>query len=341
MALGAPGMRVLRGVEDDKAFQRGLNNVTTARALLTLLEAIAKGRAVDEAASERDGGDPRAPDVQRRHPGRPAARASRRAQDRSDHPDPARCSNRVRPASVYPRRPGSWPGRSEEGSRADGRHHEGGVPRAQAFRPAGVAAADHAADQWGRHDRAAPQRTDPRRQQQPARARAAARRPARREAQAAGVRHRDRADAGGGEGAPARAAARRRQQEADPPRGARGHGRGRARQMVGRSVCRAGQGGPRLRPRRHRLQGRRRRLCARGHDAGGAQDSAGARRHLPVGGRRGRGAVQHAVARPDALGQDGLRVRAERGRLDHQGRGGEGAVRQHLDRRQGRRRGSS
>jgi acetylornithine deacetylase/succinyl-diaminopimelate desuccinylase-like protein/beta-lactamase class A len=51
VALGAPGMRVLRGVEDDKAFQRGLNNVTTARALLTLLEAIAKGRAVDEAAS--------------------------------------------------------------------------------------------------------------------------------------------------------------------------------------------------------------------------------------------------------------------------------------------------
>src|SRR6185436_659211 len=37
VALGAPGMRVLRGVEDDKAFQRGLNNVTTARSLLTLL----------------------------------------------------------------------------------------------------------------------------------------------------------------------------------------------------------------------------------------------------------------------------------------------------------------
>jgi beta-lactamase class A len=51
-ALGAPGMRVLRGVEDDKAFQQGLNNSTTARALLTLMEALARGKAVDAAASE-------------------------------------------------------------------------------------------------------------------------------------------------------------------------------------------------------------------------------------------------------------------------------------------------
>ena len=41
------GMHVLRGVEDDKAFQKGLNNSTTARALLTLMEAIARGQAVD------------------------------------------------------------------------------------------------------------------------------------------------------------------------------------------------------------------------------------------------------------------------------------------------------
>jgi beta-lactamase class A len=51
-ALGAPGMHVLRGVEDDKAFQKGLNNTTTARALLTLMERIAKGQAVDPASSE-------------------------------------------------------------------------------------------------------------------------------------------------------------------------------------------------------------------------------------------------------------------------------------------------
>jgi beta-lactamase class A len=42
-ALGAPDMHVLRGVEDDKAFREGLNNTTTARALLTLLEHIAHG----------------------------------------------------------------------------------------------------------------------------------------------------------------------------------------------------------------------------------------------------------------------------------------------------------
>ena len=51
-ALGASGMRVLRGVEDDKAFQQGLNNSTTARALLTLMTAIAQGKAVDRRASD-------------------------------------------------------------------------------------------------------------------------------------------------------------------------------------------------------------------------------------------------------------------------------------------------
>jgi len=52
-AMGAGGMRVLRGVEDNKAFEKGLNNSTTARALLTLMEAIARGKAVDAAASEQ------------------------------------------------------------------------------------------------------------------------------------------------------------------------------------------------------------------------------------------------------------------------------------------------
>ena len=51
-ALGAPDMHVLRGVEDDKAFQQGLNNSTTARALLTVMEAIARGKAVDQRASD-------------------------------------------------------------------------------------------------------------------------------------------------------------------------------------------------------------------------------------------------------------------------------------------------
>jgi beta-lactamase class A len=47
VALGADGMQVLRGVEDQKAFDQGLNNTTTARGLLVLLERLAQGRAVD------------------------------------------------------------------------------------------------------------------------------------------------------------------------------------------------------------------------------------------------------------------------------------------------------
>lgn len=49
--LGGDGMNVLRGVEDDKAFARGLNNSTTARALMILLDRIARLEAVDEASS--------------------------------------------------------------------------------------------------------------------------------------------------------------------------------------------------------------------------------------------------------------------------------------------------
>jgi beta-lactamase class A len=49
--MGALGMHVLRGVEDGKAFEGGLNNTTSARALLTLMEKIALGQAVDKPAS--------------------------------------------------------------------------------------------------------------------------------------------------------------------------------------------------------------------------------------------------------------------------------------------------
>ena len=51
--LGAQGMNVLRGVEDGKAFQAGLNNTTTARGLMVLLEKIALGRAGDPASSRQ------------------------------------------------------------------------------------------------------------------------------------------------------------------------------------------------------------------------------------------------------------------------------------------------
>jgi beta-lactamase class A len=42
-SLGARNIRVLRGVEDGKAFQAGLNNTTTARDLAVLLEGIERG----------------------------------------------------------------------------------------------------------------------------------------------------------------------------------------------------------------------------------------------------------------------------------------------------------
>jgi beta-lactamase class A len=50
--LGANNIRVLRGVEDGKAFEKGLNNVTTARDLMILLRRIAERRAVSAKASD-------------------------------------------------------------------------------------------------------------------------------------------------------------------------------------------------------------------------------------------------------------------------------------------------
>ena len=51
--LGARNMRVLRGVEDDKAFRAGMNNTTTARDLAVLLEAVETGRAASKASCDR------------------------------------------------------------------------------------------------------------------------------------------------------------------------------------------------------------------------------------------------------------------------------------------------
>jgi beta-lactamase class A len=51
--MGGIGMNIRRGVEDSKAFRAGLNNTTTARALLVLLEAIAHEGAVSPAASRQ------------------------------------------------------------------------------------------------------------------------------------------------------------------------------------------------------------------------------------------------------------------------------------------------
>jgi beta-lactamase class A len=52
-SLHADGMNVLRGVEDGKAFAKGLNNTTTAHGLLQLLDAIARGEAVDQESSRQ------------------------------------------------------------------------------------------------------------------------------------------------------------------------------------------------------------------------------------------------------------------------------------------------
>lgn len=50
--LGADDIRVLRGVEDDKAWEAGLNNTTTAHDLMLIFEALADRRVVSAQASE-------------------------------------------------------------------------------------------------------------------------------------------------------------------------------------------------------------------------------------------------------------------------------------------------
>jgi beta-lactamase class A len=50
-SLGARRIQVLRGVEDGKAFDKGLNNTTTARDLGLILRAIEEGRAAPPAAT--------------------------------------------------------------------------------------------------------------------------------------------------------------------------------------------------------------------------------------------------------------------------------------------------
>src|SRR6185295_589730 len=50
--LGAKDIQVLRGVEDDKAFEKGLINTTTAHDLVLIFEEIANGKAVNAEASQ-------------------------------------------------------------------------------------------------------------------------------------------------------------------------------------------------------------------------------------------------------------------------------------------------
>lgn len=50
--LGAEKINILRGVEDNKAYELGLNNTTTAYDLMVIFEKIAEGKAVDKKSSK-------------------------------------------------------------------------------------------------------------------------------------------------------------------------------------------------------------------------------------------------------------------------------------------------
>ncbi|HEV7509369.1 MAG TPA: serine hydrolase [Thermoanaerobaculia bacterium] len=52
-SLGAYQMKVLRGVEDEKSYQAGLNNTATAKDLATLLTALAKGETFSPASNAK------------------------------------------------------------------------------------------------------------------------------------------------------------------------------------------------------------------------------------------------------------------------------------------------
>ena len=51
-SLGANEIKVLRGVEDSRAFEKGLNNVTSAHDLMLLFELIGRGEMVNKEASD-------------------------------------------------------------------------------------------------------------------------------------------------------------------------------------------------------------------------------------------------------------------------------------------------
>jgi beta-lactamase class A len=51
--LGANDIQVLRGVEDTKAFEKGMNNTTTAYDLMLIFEKIARNQMVNENASQK------------------------------------------------------------------------------------------------------------------------------------------------------------------------------------------------------------------------------------------------------------------------------------------------
>ena len=86
-ALGADSIVVLRGVEDQKAFDRGLSNTTTARDLAVLLAAIAQGRAASDSSTALMLAILSHQEFRAGHSRRRAARHPRGQQDRQHHRD--------------------------------------------------------------------------------------------------------------------------------------------------------------------------------------------------------------------------------------------------------------
>ena len=84
--LGIDGVKVVRGVEDQAAFDAGINNEVTAAGLLKLLRVLAEGKAYGEEASAEMLEDPARPALQERHPGRAAPGRARGPQDAATSP---------------------------------------------------------------------------------------------------------------------------------------------------------------------------------------------------------------------------------------------------------------
>ena len=125
--LEADGMKFVRGVEDQKAFEQGLINTTTARGLLTLFEAIARGTAASDASCGEMIAILRRQQFNDRIPAGLPPGTPGRAQDRRDHPHPSRRRHRLREAAVCAGRARARSRRGEGERVAHRRHQPDGV----------------------------------------------------------------------------------------------------------------------------------------------------------------------------------------------------------------------
>ena len=118
--LGAKDVRVLRGVEDGRAYARGMNNTTTARGLMRILLRLAERDVVSEESLRGDDRHPARPEVRRGHPRRAARGSHGRAQDGLVQRDPWGLSRRGdrRAAAAEAVRPGRPDPRDQGGARA-------------------------------------------------------------------------------------------------------------------------------------------------------------------------------------------------------------------------------